>query len=99
MALTAVHSRSRTRRRGRGPLWVMLAGIGAAVIGLIVMAVASSREDHAESLTDLSHAYGSNFGQTQVDAAVALGHFGLGLLIFGLALTLVGLAAQLVRRG
>jgi hypothetical protein len=97
-SVTTTAARPTATRRGHMPLWLMLVGVVIAATGAIIMGVASGKKDSAQNLTDYSKAYGSTFGQSQVDAAVMLGHFGLGILIFGAALVLVGLAAQAMRR-
>lgn len=80
------------------PLWLMLSGAVVAGVGAIIMGNAAGKKDAAQTLTGYSNAMGSTYGQSQVDAAIQLGHFGLGVLIFGAALILIGLAAQAVRR-
>lgn len=95
MALTAAHPR--TVRRNRTPLWLMLSGVVIAVVGAIVMGVASGRKDSAELSSAFGKAMGNPFPDPRLADAVSLGHFGLGVLIFGLALVLVGIAAQAVR--
>jgi drug/metabolite transporter (DMT)-like permease len=81
------------------PLWLMLAGAALAVVGAIVMSVASGRQDKAQLGSDFSRAYGGLADpHGALASAVTLGHIGLGIMIFGGALILVGLAAQAMRR-
>jgi hypothetical protein len=92
--------------RSHMPAWMVIAGVAAGIAGAIIMWVASNRKESAESVGEPTgiHTSGPGFDSqsysqsSALDVAVALGHFGLGVLIFGAALVLVGLTVVAVRR-
>jgi hypothetical protein len=66
-------------------------GVPVAIIGGIIMAVASSKAEFARAV--------GSFGRNvDLEAAVTLGHWGLGVLILGVVIVLIGIAALAVRQ-
>jgi hypothetical protein len=73
------------------PTWLIIVGVPVAIIGGIIMAVASSKAGLARDV--------GSFGRNMdLEAATTLGHWGLGVLILGVAVVLIGVAALAVRR-
>jgi hypothetical protein len=87
-----------TRRRSRAGIWVALAGVAIAVAGLITMRSAAGQRAFYQEVTDYGYALGQTSADPRLTAAIAMGHWGLGILIFGAALVLIGITVQLVRR-
>jgi hypothetical protein len=63
-----------------------------------MMGTAAYRAAYARTVGGYSTAMGGDGYAPGLTAAIAMGHWGLGLLIFGAALVLVGITVQLVRR-
>jgi multisubunit Na+/H+ antiporter MnhG subunit len=88
-----------TTQRNHLPTWLIIVGIPIAIVGGIIMAVASSKAGYARNVGDLTEAMGGPGGyNVDLEAAVTLGHWGLGVLILGVVLVLIGIAALAVRR-
>lgn len=79
---------------------VMIAvGVAVGIVGLIVMNVAAGRKEHAEGVYGFSKALAGKYASTSaIDAAVSMGHLGLGILIAGGAIALAGVMVVAIRR-
>ena len=77
---------------------MVIAGVVIAIVGVIVMGVASHRKEDAQALSRFSVALGSGASDSAVQAAVTLGFFGLGALIAGGALAVIGLVVIAARQ-
>jgi hypothetical protein len=82
------------------PTWLIIVGVPIAIVGGIIMAVASSKAKFARDVGDFREALrGGDVGRNvDLEAAVTLGHWGLGVLILGVVIVLIGIAALAVRR-
>jgi hypothetical protein len=72
------------RQRGQMPAWLVVSGVAIGVVG-------ASVNKHAESVGELVVALSSRMGSSDVAMPVALGHWGLLLLVVGAAAVLAGL--------
>jgi hypothetical protein len=77
---------------------MVIAGVVIAIIGVIVMGVASNRKEDAQAVSRLSVALGTGASDSAVQSAVTLGFFGLGVLIAGGALAVTGLVVIAARQ-
>ena len=77
---------------------MVIAGVVIAIIGVIVMGVASKRNEDAQAVNRLSVALGAGANDSAVQSAVTLGYFGLAVLIAGGALALTGLVVIAARQ-
>jgi hypothetical protein len=71
-------------QRGQMPAWLVLSGVAIGVVG-------ASVNKHAESIGELVVALGSRTDRSDVAMAVALGHWGVVLLVVGAVVVLAGL--------
>lgn len=78
-------SEAMQRRRGQMPAWLVFSGVAIGVVG-------ASVKKHAESVGELVGPLGSRTNISDVAVAVALGHWGLVVLLAGAAVVLAGLA-------
>jgi hypothetical protein len=78
--------------------WMVIAGVVIAIIGVIVMGVASNRNEDAQAVNRFSVALGAGANDLAVQSAVTLGYFGLAVLIAGVALALTGLVVIAARQ-
>ena len=79
--------------------WLIGVGMVTAVAGLLMMWRASVRKDREQDVSDLTVAMGGyDLNSHAVQAAVTLGHWGLGILIVGGVLALGGLLVVAARR-
>jgi len=77
---------------------MVIAGVVIAIIGVIVMGVASNRKEDAQAVSRFSVALGTGASDSAVQSAVTLGFFGLGVLIAGGALAVTGLVVIAARQ-
>jgi hypothetical protein len=77
---------------------MVIAGVVIAIIGVIVMGVASNRKEDAQAVNRLSVALGTGASDSAVQSAVTLGFFGLGVLIAGGALAVTCLVVIAARQ-
>jgi hypothetical protein len=87
-----------TVQRNYLPTWLIIVGVPVAMIGGIIMAVASNKAKFARDVGDYEKALGMGGRNVDLDAAVTLGHWGLGVLILGVVIVLIGIAALAVKR-
>jgi hypothetical protein len=78
--------------------WMVIAGVAIAIIGVIVMGVASNRNEDAQAVNRFSVALDTGANDPAVQSAVTLGYFGLVVLIAGGALALTGLVVIATRQ-
>ena len=78
-------SEAMQRRRGQMPAWLVFSGVAIGVVG-------ASVKKHAESVGELVGPLGSRTNFSDVAVAVALGHWGLVVILAGAAVVLAGLA-------
>ena len=78
--------------------WMVIAGVVIAIIGVIVMGVASNRKEDAQAVDRFNVTLGAGANDSAVQSAVTLGYFGLGVLIAGGALALTGLVVIAARQ-
>jgi hypothetical protein len=77
-------SEAMQRQRGQMPACLVLSGVAIGVVG-------ASVNKHAESVGELVVALSSQMDSSDVAVAVALGHWGLLLLVAGALVVLSGL--------
>jgi hypothetical protein len=70
---------------------MIIAGVITGIVGVIIMGVAKGNLKDAKEIEDSHVAMGDLPGSPYIDAAVRLGHVGLGLLIAGGLAALAGL--------
>jgi hypothetical protein len=80
------------------PTWLIMIGVPTAIVGGIIMAVASNKAKDARDVGDYMGAMGYGGRNVDFEAAVTLGHWGLGVLILGVVIVLIGIAALAVKR-
>jgi hypothetical protein len=82
------------------PVWMIIVGVIAGVLGVVIMMVASGHKKEAKVANDYAVALsGGQFNESSaIDTAVTFGHVGLGVLIAGGALALAGLVVIAARR-
>jgi hypothetical protein len=78
--------------------WTVVAGVAIAIIGVIVMGVASNRKEEVQAVNGFGVALGAGANNAAVQSSVTLGYFGLGVLIAGGVLALTGLAVIAARQ-
>jgi hypothetical protein len=80
--------------------WMIIVSVIVGIVGAIIMAVAAKRKDFAEGVNGFTIALsnGRFNDSAAINAAVSLGHLGLGVLIAGGALALAGLVVVAARR-
>lgn len=72
------------RQKGQLPAWLMFSGMAIGVVG-------ASVRKHAESVAEFVVLLGSRTDNSDLAAAVALGYWGLVLLVAGTVVVLAGL--------
>jgi hypothetical protein len=77
-------SEAMQRQWGQMPAWLVFAGVAVGIVG-------ASVNKHAESVGELVVALGSRTDSSDVAMAVALGRWGLLLLVVGAVVVLAGL--------